>query len=83
MSRISGTFRLMQRPGMMQRLKVKGGGGAFRLERREEEEEARKEKKERLLGLFIRRMDKQASTGIEEPKEENGAQLLPRSSEIN
>lgn len=65
----------------MQRLK--GGGGAFGLERREEEEEARKGKREGPLGLFIRQMNKQASTGIDEPKAENGAQLLPRSSEVN
>ena len=71
----------MQRPEMMQRLKVDGGGGAVGLERREEEEEARKGKREGPLGLFIRQMDKQASVGIEEPKAKNGAQLLPRSSE--
>ena len=67
----------------MQRLKVDGGGGAVGLERREEEEEARKGKREGPLGLFIRRMDKQASAGIEELEAENGAQLLPRSSRIN
>ena len=50
MPRFSGTFKSMQRPGVMQCLKVEGGGGASGLERREEEEEARKGKKERTPG---------------------------------
>ena len=79
----SGTIRLMQRPVAMRSLKVEGGGGAVGFGSREEEEEARKGKRERPLGLFIRRMDKQASAGIEELEAENGAQLLPRSSEVN
>ena len=83
MPRISGMFRLMQRPRVMQSLKVECGGRASGFESREEEEEAQKGKRERPLGLFIRRMDKQASAGIEELEAENGAQLLPRSSEIN
>ena len=48
----------MQRPGMMQNLKVDGGGGAVELECREEEEEVRKGKREGPLSLFISRMDK-------------------------
>ena len=47
MLRFSSTFRSMQRPVVMQSLKVEGGGGALGLERRKEEEEARKGKKER------------------------------------
>ena len=35
---VSGTVRLMQRPLMMQRSMVEGGGGASELEHREEEE---------------------------------------------
>mgnify|MGYP005831728311 CR=1 FL=1 len=58
MPRISSTFKLMQRPRVMQRLKVEGGGGASGFERREEEEEAQKGKRKRPLGLFIRRTDK-------------------------
>ena len=58
MPQFSGTFRSMQRPGMMQCLKVEGGGGALGLERREEEEEARKGKRKRPLVLFIRQIDK-------------------------
>ena len=40
--KVSGTTRLMQRPLLMQRSKVEGGGGASGLERREDEEEAKR-----------------------------------------
>ena len=53
-----GAFRSMQRPRMVQRLKVDGGGGASRLGRREVDDETnRHEGGKRKRGppvLFIR-----------------------------
>ena len=52
MPRFSGTFKSMQRPGVMQCLKVEGGGGALGLRRRKEEEEAKKHGRGRKKDLW-------------------------------
>ena len=52
-SKVSGTTRLMQRPLLMQRSKVEGGGGASELGHREEEEEVQKGKKGKVPRVYL------------------------------